>query len=76
MPAHSWRGLKVDWIVSMVSVMVLLVAIESAIRIHHAVIIVAGLLLVVWLGMCWLVLIGAGLVERLCVPPVAFRLLQ
>lgn len=75
MPAHSWRCLKADWMVSVVSVMVLLVATESAIRIHHA-IIVARLLLIVWLGMCWLVLMVTRLVESLCMPPVAFGLLQ
>lgn len=75
MPAHSRRCLKVDWMVSVVSVMVLLVATESAICIHHA-IIMARLLLIVWLGMCWLVLMLSGLVENLRVPPIAFRLLQ
>lgn len=75
MPAHSWRWLKVDWMVRMVSVMVMLVTIEAAIGIHRAVI-VAWLLVVVRLGMCWLVLIVAGLVESLRIPPVAFRLLQ
>lgn len=73
MPAHSWRWLKVDWMVRMVSVMVMLVTIEAAIGIHCAVI-VAWLLVVVRLGMCWLVV--AGLVESLRIPPVAFRLLQ
>lgn len=59
----------------MVSVMVMLVTIEAAIGIHRAVI-VAWLLVVVRLGMCWLVLIVAGLVESLRMPPVVFRLLQ
>lgn len=59
----------------MVSVMVLLVAIESAICVHHASV-VAWLLLLVGLGMCWLVLMVAGLVENLRMLPVAFGLLQ
>lgn len=75
MPAHTWRGLKADWIVSVVSVMVLLVAIESAICIHHT-ILMARLMAMVLLGVCGLALRVAGLVESLRVPPVAFRLLQ
>lgn len=64
----------------MVNVMVLLVAAEGAICIHHAIIVawllLLLLLMVVRLGMCWVVLMVAGLVESLGVPPVAFRLLQ
>lgn len=62
----------------MVNVMVLLVAAEGAICIHHAIIVawLLLLLLMVRLGMCWVVLMVAGLVESLGVPPVAFRLLQ
>lgn len=74
MPAHSRRSLEVDWMVSMVSMMVLLVAVISAVCVHHS-IIVAGLWLMEWLGLCWLVLIVAGRVEGLRMPPVALRLL-
>ena len=75
MPTHSRRCLKVDWMVSVVSVMVLLVATEAAICGHDA-IIVTWLLLMVWLGMCVVVLMVTGLVESLGMPPAAFRLLE